>query len=81
MRIMEIMNANNQLLINMEQPLVLGLVAEQNWTTAAAPSSYNRCKTGPNAQTDFEPFAPNEQATRNETPWYPIISGLRMKTN
>jgi hypothetical protein len=75
MRMMGIMNYNNQPLMNMEQPLVLDLLAE---------SSYNQWKTGPNAQTDFEPFAPKEQATRNETPRYSIvsglISGLRMKT-
>jgi hypothetical protein len=56
---------------------------------AAAPSSYNRWKTGPNAQTDlrtgpnaqtdFEPFAPNQQATWNQTPGYTIVSGLRQK--
>jgi hypothetical protein len=33
--------------------------------TIPAPSSYNRWKTGPNAQTEFEPFAPNEHATWN----------------
>jgi hypothetical protein len=54
----------------------------------AAASSYNRWKTGPNAQTDlktgpnaqtnFEPFAPNEQATWNQTPGYTIVSGRRM---
>jgi hypothetical protein len=64
MRIMEIMYYHNQPLMNMEQPLVLALLGVST----------------PNAQTDFEPFAPKEQATRNETPWYPIISGLRMKT-
>ena len=55
-------------------------VAGQNWTIVAAPSSYNRWKTGPNAQTDFEPFAPNEQATWSQTPGYTIVPGLRMKT-
>ena len=30
------------------------IVAAQNWATAAAPSSYNRWKTGPNAQTDLK---------------------------
>jgi hypothetical protein len=60
-------------------------VAGQNWTIVAAPSSYDRWKTGPNAQTDlatgpnaqtgFEPFAPNEQATWNQTPGYTIVSG------
>jgi len=65
-------------------------VAGQNWTIVAAPCSYNRwktgpnaqtdLKTGPNAQTDFEPFAPNEQATWSQTPGYTIVPGLRMKT-
>jgi hypothetical protein len=64
MRIMEIMNCNNQTLMNMEQPSALALLAVST----------------PNAETDFELFAPNEQATRNETPEYTIISGLRMKT-
>jgi hypothetical protein len=60
-------------------------IAAQAVTMLAAPSSYNRWKTGPNAQTDwktgpnaqtdFEPFAPNEQATWNQTPGYTIISG------
>lgn len=44
-----------------------------------APSSYNRWKTGPNAQTDFEPFAPNEQASWNQTPGYTIISGAQIR--
>ena len=43
---------------------------------AASSSSYsNRWKTGPNAQTDFEPFAPSEQAKWNQNPGYTIISG------
>jgi hypothetical protein len=64
-------------------------VAVPTVTIVAAPSSYNRwktgpnaqtdLKTGPNAQTDFEPFAPNEQATWNQTPGYTIVSGLRMR--
>jgi hypothetical protein len=41
----------------------------------AAPPSYNRWKTGPNAQTDFEPFAPNEQATWNHSSGYTIVGG------
>lgn len=65
-------------------------------TIAAAPSSYDRWKTGPNAQTDlktgpnaqtdlatgpnaqtaFQPFAPSEHATWNQTPGgYTAISG------
>jgi len=54
-------------------------------TVAAAPSSYDRwktgpnaqtdLKTGPNAQTDFQPFAPSEHATWNSTPGYTIVSG------
>lgn len=53
--------------------------------TVAAPSSYNRWKTGPNAQTDlktgpnaqtnFEPFAPNEQATWNQNPGCTMVGG------
>jgi hypothetical protein len=55
---------------------------------AAAPSSYERWKTGPNAQTDlktgsnaqteFQPFAPNEHATWNQTPGYTIVSGVKV---
>lgn len=54
-------------------------------TVAAAPSSYDRwktgpnaqtdLKTGPNAQTDFQPFAPSEHATWNQTSGYTIVSG------
>ena len=43
---------------------------------AAARSTYEgRWKTGPNAQTDFEPFLPSEQAHWNDTPGYTVISG------
>jgi hypothetical protein len=55
---------------------------------AAAPSSYERWKTGPNAQTDlktgpnaqteFLPFAPSEHATWNQTPVYTIVSGRQL---
>ncbi len=58
-------------------------------TIVAASSSYNRwktgpnaqtdLKTGPNAQTDFEPFAPNEQATWNQTPGYTIVAGRNVR--
>jgi hypothetical protein len=54
---------------------------------APAPSSYERwktgpnaqtdLKTGPNAQTDFEPFAPSEQATWNQPSWT-VVSGIRI---
>ena len=64
-------------------------VAAQAAIIVAAPSSYNRwktgpnaqtdLKTGPNAQTDFEPFAPNEQATWNQTPGYTITAGQSMR--
>jgi curli biogenesis system outer membrane secretion channel CsgG len=61
-------------------------------TIAAAPSSYERWKTGPNAQTDlktgpnaqteFQPFAPSEHATWNQTPGYtisgPQVSGRKV---
>jgi len=40
---------------------------------APAPSTYSRWKTGVNAQTEFEPFAPNEQATWNQNPVYTIV--------
>ena len=66
-------------------------------TIAAAPSSYDRWKTGPNAQTDlksgpnaqtdlaigpnaqtaFQPFAPSDHATWNQTPGYTIVSGRK----
>lgn len=39
-----------------------------------------RWKTGPNAQTDFEPFAPGEQSTWNRSSGYTITSGaLRIR--
>ena len=66
-------------------------VATQAVIIAAAPSSYNRwktgpnaqtdLKTGPNAQTDFEPFAPDEQATWNQTPGYTITSGSSVRAH
>jgi hypothetical protein len=40
-----------------------GLTAQNDW------------KTGPNAQTHFEPFAPSEHATWNQTSGYTIVSG------
>ena len=43
------------------------------------PSSYNRWKTGPNAQTEFEPFAPGEQANWNLHPGYTIVGGGRFR--
>ena len=56
---------------------------------ARAPSSYDRwktgpnaqtdLKTGPNAQTDFLPFAPSEQANWNPTPGYTIMSSTRAR--
>lgn len=65
-------------------------VAAQTWTIVPAPSSYDRwktgpnaqtdLKTGPNAQTDFEPFAPNVQATWNQTPTCTIVSGIRLRS-
>jgi hypothetical protein len=47
--------------------LVPGTVSPPNVAsvTIPAPSAYSRWKTGPNAQTEFEPFAPNEHATWN----------------
>ena|ERR1041385_1655142 len=58
-------------------------------TIARAPSSYDRwkigpnaqtdLKTGPNAQTDFLPFAPSEQAGWNQTPGYTIVSSPRFR--
>ncbi len=49
-------------------------VAAQPVIIVATSSSYsNRWKTGPNAQTDFEPFLPNEQATWNRSCGYTII--------
>jgi len=58
---------------------------------ARAPSSYDRwktgpnaqtdLKTGPNAQTDFLPFAPSEQASWNPTPGYTIVSSSHMRTH
>jgi hypothetical protein len=44
-----------------------GLTAQNDW------------KTGINAQTEFEPFAPGEQATWNQTPGYTIVSGVRFR--
>lgn len=41
-----------------------------------APSAYNRWKTGPNAQTEFEPFAPSEHATWNLYPGYTIMGRI-----
>jgi hypothetical protein len=57
------------------QPASSTVAAPRAIIVAAAPPSYNRWKTGPNAQTDFEPFAPNEQATWNRSSGYTIIGG------
>ena len=54
-------------------------VAPQEVIVARGPSSYDRWKTGPNAQTDFEPFAPSEQANWNQNPGYTIIAGAGLK--
>ena len=64
-------------------------VAAQAVIIASAPSSYDRWKTGPyaqtdlktgsNAQTDFAAFAPSEQATWNETPGYTITAGRSIR--
>jgi hypothetical protein len=64
-------------------------VAAPAMIIASAPSSYDRWKTGPNAQTnlktgpdaqtDFAPFAPSEQATWNQTPGYTIVSGRTVR--
>ncbi len=44
--------------------------------SAPARSSYaERWKTGPNAQTDFEPFQPSEQEHWNDSPGYTVVSG------
>jgi hypothetical protein len=58
---------------------------------AHAPSSYDRwktgpnaqtdLKTGPNAQTDFLPFAPSEQANWNPTPGYTIVSSPNVRVH
>jgi hypothetical protein len=44
---------------------------------SVTPASYHlRWKTGPNAQTDFEPFLPSEQLTwNNHTSSYTIVGG------
>jgi hypothetical protein len=67
----------------------LHTAAAPTFTVVPAPSSYDRWKTGPNAQTDlktgpnaqteFEPFAPNEQATWNQTPSCTIVSGITLR--
>lgn len=54
-------------------------VAPPEVIVARAPSSYDRWKTGPNAQTDFEPFAPSEQANWNQNPGYTIIAGAGLR--
>ena len=50
-----------------------------NTVVVGAQSSYNRWKTGPNAQTEFEPFAPSEQANWNLHPGYTIVGGGRFR--
>jgi hypothetical protein len=47
--------------------------SRDRWKTG--PNAYTDLKTGPNAQVTFEPFAPSEQATWNQTPGYTIVSG------
>jgi hypothetical protein len=48
------------------------------WKTG--PNAQTDLKTGPNAQTDFEPFAPNEQATWNQNPGWTVVSGIRLRS-
>jgi hypothetical protein len=43
------------------------------WKTG--PNAQNDWKTGPSAQTNFQPFARSEHATWNQTPGYTIVSG------
>ncbi|MDQ2919729.1 MAG: hypothetical protein M3R10_07625 [Verrucomicrobiota bacterium] len=43
------------------------------WKTG--PNAQTDLKVGPNAQTSFEPFAPSEHATWNQTPGYTIVAG------
>src|ERR1700737_5453453 len=58
------------------QPASTHVAAQPVIIAAATSSSYaSRWKTGPNAQTDFEPFVPCEQATWNRTPGYTIVGG------
>ncbi len=54
-------------------------VAPHEVVVVRAPSSYDRWKTGPNAQTDFEPFAPSEQANWNQNPGYTIVAGAGLR--
>jgi hypothetical protein len=54
-------------------------VASHEVIVARSPSSYNRWKTGPNAQTEFEPFAPSEQANWNQSPGYTIVAGAGIR--
>ncbi len=49
------------------------------WKTG--PNAFTDLKTGPNAQVTFEPFAPSEQATWNQTPGYTIISGSGIRVH
>ena len=58
---------------------------------ARAPSSYDRwktgsnaqtdLKTGPNAQTDFLAFAPSEHAAWNQTAGYTIVSSPHLRVH
>ena len=57
------------------EPATSSIAAPPVIIVAAAPPSYSRWKTGPNAQTDFEPFAPNEHTTWNKSSGYTIIAG------
>ena len=45
----------------------------------SGPQAQNDWKVGENAQTNFEPFAPNEQDSWNQSPGYTVLSGARIR--
>jgi hypothetical protein len=47
------------------------------WKTGL--NAQTNLKTGPNAQTDFAPFAPSEQATWNQNCGYTIVAGRSVR--
>lgn len=49
----------------------------ERWRTG--PTAQTDLKTGPNAQVEFAPFAPSEQANWNQTPGYTIVSGVSLR--
>jgi len=64
----------SQTVIVASSPSTYNRWASSNDRWKSGQNAQTDLKTGPNAQTNFEPFAPSEQANWNENPGYTIAS-------